>query len=262
MVPIYKYDRPGFDREKAWSERYRTMYASQASRAQYEHQSFWPEVQKRLQKEGRYLDAGCGVGGWIFFLNELGYAVEGIDANSGAIRAMSEYDQDVSLKIANTSAIPYQDAYFDGALSIGSLEYYEGEVKPSIRELHRVIKPGGFVCIEVPLANTLRRLLYIPLKGIERALKAASKDATFVYYLFGKRELTDLLEANGFSVEVVLPHDLPDAKSHFGLYSNWRILRGAKPYELNVLGRMVKAVCNAISPWIASTGIVVIAKKK
>lgn len=261
MIPIHKYDRPGFDRAKAWSDRYRTMYASQKSVGEYEEQSFWPELKKQLKKDGMYLDAGCGIGGWVLFLNELGCKTEGIDPNTGAIRAMSEYDPDLSLKIASTSAIPYKNDQFDGVLSIGSLEYYEGEVEASIQELYRVTKSGGFVCIEVPLANTLRRLFYIPLKNIEKFLKSRSGKPTFVYYLFGKDELVELLERNGFSVEIVLPHDLPDWKSHFGLYSNWPFLRGSKPYELNILGRTIKAVCNAISLWIASTGVVVIARK-
>ncbi len=262
MIPIYKYDRPGFDRVKAWSDRYRTMYASQKSVGEYQQQSFWPELKKRLEQDGMYLDAGCGIGGWVLFLNESGYKTEGIDPNSGAIRAMAEYDPDLSLKIASTSAIPYKNEQFDGVLSIGSLEYSEGEVEASLREIHRVTKSGGFVCLEVPLANTLRRLLYIPLKKLEGILKLGSQKPTFVYYLFGKAGLEALVTDCGFSIEAVLPHDLPDPKSHFGLYSNWPFLRGSKPYELNILGRVIKAMCNGISLWIASTGIVVIAKKK
>src|SRR5687767_8278804 len=126
MIPIFKYSRPGFDRAKAWSDRYRTMYASAKSLGEYEKQSFWGELKKQLRHDGTYLDAGCGIGGWVLFLNELGYKTEGIDPHAAAIRAMSEYDPDLSLKIARTSAIPYAANHFDGALSVGSLEYDEG----------------------------------------------------------------------------------------------------------------------------------------
>lgn len=262
MILIYKYASSGFNRSQAFSDRYRTMYASGKSMGEYEQQSFWPELQKHLQQHGVYLDAGCGIGGWVLFLNELGYKAEGIDANSMAIRAMSEYDPDISLKIARTSAIPYANEHFDGVLSIGSLEYYEGDVVSSLSELYRVLKPGGFVCVEVPLASTLRRLFYVPLKYLEGYIKSGSHQKTFAYYLFEKQEIARLLESAGFSVELILPHDLPVANSHFGLYSNWPFLRGQKPYELNILGRIVKALCNAVSPWIASAGIVVIARKK
>lgn len=262
MIPIYKYDRSGFNRSRTFNDRYRTMYASAKIMQEYEQQSFWLELQKHLQQNGVYLDAGCGIGGWVLFLNELGYATEGIDANSMAIRAMSEYGPDISLKIASTSAIPYATEHFDGVLSIGSLEHYENEVISSLSELYRVLKPGGFICVEVPLANTLRRLFYAPLKRLEGYVKSGSHKKTFAYYLFEKQEVARLLENAGFSVELVLPHDLPDRKSHFGLYSNWPFLRGSKTYELNILGRIIKTLCNAVSPWIASAGIVVIARKK
>ncbi len=239
------------------------MYASEKSMQEYEAQSFWPQLQRHLTKDGLYLDAGCGIGGWILFLRDAGFTVEGIDSHSAAVRAMSEYDRDIVVKIARTSAIPYRDNAFDGVISIGSLEYDEGDVEASIREIARVVKPGGVACIEVPLANPLRRALYLPLKRFEGMIrKLQGRVPVFAYYLFGKHELRDMLEHAGFSIEHEAPHDLPDAKSHFGLYSNWPLLRGKRPYELNILGRVVKTLCNAISPWIAAAGVVVIARKR
>ena len=199
----------------------------------------------------------------ILFLSEKGYSVQGIDAHPQAVRAITEYDPDLSVKIARSDAIPAMDNTLDGVLSIGSLEYTEGAVEESLKEFHRVLKSGGFVCIEVPLANTLRKLLYIPLKRIEGLFKRMTgQSATFAYYLFNKSEFEDVLTKSGFEIESIEAHDLPDAGSHFGLYSNFPILRGNKPYELNVLGKLVKTISNAISPLVASAGMVVIAKKR
>ena len=263
MIPIYKFDPKNFDRSKMWDDRYREMYSAINDFSQYEKQSFWPLLEKNLKKDGTYLDAGCGIGGWILFLASKGYTVSGIDAHPQAVRAMTEYDPDLSVKIAGSDAIPAMDNSLDGVLSIGSLEYFEGAVEDSLSEFHRVLKQGGFVCIEVPLANTLRKVLYIPLKRIEGLfMRLFGRTPNFAYYLFGKTEFEDMLKSCGFSIEEVLAHDLPDANSHFGLYSNWPILRGANPYELNAFGKLVKAISNAISPWFASAGMVVIARKK
>src|SRR3989344_2615956 len=262
MIPIYKFGPANFDRSRLWSDRYREMYSALNDFSQYEKQSFWPSLQKQLHGRGVYLDAGCGIGGWILFLSDRGYAVEGIDEHPQAVRAMTEYDPDLLVKIARNDAIPYADNKLDGVLSIGSLEYTEGAVEQSLKEFHRVLKPGGFVCIEVPMANTLRKLFYIPLKRLQGfAMQMLGRNATFVYYLFEKSDFTAMLTQAGFMIDEVLAHDLPDANSHFGLYSNWPFLRGAKPYELNALGRFIKALCNSISPWVASAGMVVIAKK-
>lgn len=262
MVSIYKYYSEGFDRERAWNDRYRSMYAAEKSFAEYEQQSFWKMLQKYLRKDGKYLDAGCGIGGWVLFLRERGYASDGIDANASAVRAMTEYDPDLVVKIAGSDAIPYANEAFDGILSIGSLEYAQGSTEKAFQEMHRTLKPGGFICIEVPLFNTLRKVLYVPLKRIEGWLKRSQgRTPVFAYYLFDKAELEHMLQKAGFTIETTIAHDLPDSNSHFGLYANWPILRGEKPYELNALGRAVKAISNTISPWFASAGIVVIAKK-
>lgn len=263
MIAIQKFDPKDFNRSLVWDDRYRAMYSAQNNFAHYEKQSFWPVLEKKLTKNGSYLDAGCGIGGWILFLSDKGYAVQGIDAHPQAVRAMTEFDRDLFVKIAGSDAIPCADKSLDGVISIGSLEYGEGVVKESLKEFHRVLKDGGFVCIEVPLANTLRKLFYVPLKKLESIIKRSTgQQATFAYYLFDKSEFEELLKKTGFTIESIEPHDLPDANSHFGLYANWPLLRGSKPYELNALGKLVKTISNAISPWIASAGMVVIAKNK
>ncbi len=260
MIPIFKYNPEGFDRSRAWNDRYRSLYAPEKSLDEYTQQSFWSKLKSYLKKGGRYLDAGCGIGGWVLFLNEQGFQADGVDSNASAVRALSEYNPDVSVKIANAGAIPYADETFDGVLSIGSLEYAEGEVASALEEMYRTVKKGGFICVEVPLYNTLRQILYVPLKRLEGMMKNGQK-STFAYYLFGRHEFEKMITDAGFSIQEVLPHDLPDSKSHFGLYANWPILRGNKPYKLNVLGRIVKTISNLFSPWVASAGMVVIAKK-
>jgi SAM-dependent methyltransferase len=262
MIPIFKYNPAGFDRTRAWNDRYRSLYTPEKSLDEYTQQSFWPKLKSYLKKDGRYLDVGCGIGGWVLFLNEQGFQADGVDSNASAVRALSEYNPDVSVKIASAGSIPYADETFDGVLSIGSLEYAEGEVASALKEMHRTVKKGGFICVEVPLYNGLRQMLYVPMKRLEGVIrKSQDRKPTFAYYLFGRREFEKMITDAGFSIQEVLPHDLPDAKSHFGLYANWPLLRGKKPYELNVLGLLVKAISNTLSPWVASAGIVVIAKK-
>jgi hypothetical protein len=70
------------------------------------------------------------------------------------------------------------------------------------------------------------------------------------------------LERQGFEVAEERPHDLPEVDSHYGLYVDWPWLRGEKPYKLNGLGVVLKRLLNAISPWVASTGVVMVARKK
>jgi hypothetical protein len=85
---------------------------------------------------------------------------------------------------------------------------------------------------------------------------------TFSYYLFSARELATLLQSAGFEVVTLRPHELPASQGHYGLYTDWKWLRGKEPYQLNFLGKFVRGIFNSMSPWIASTGMVGVARKK
>ena len=147
-------------------------------------------------------------------------------------------------------------------LAIGTLEYLEEELPSALQEVHRVLKPNGLLFLEVPYANVLRRLLYLPLKRVQYHLfKQLGYHPTFAHYFMDRATVAQLLQQTGFTVEQVAPHDLPNADGHYGLYVDWRIFRGGSPYHLNFLGKIVKVITNAISPWVASTGMVVVARK-
>ncbi len=263
MYKLEKFYAEGFNPQQYWDNKYAQEHIAGKSSDEFRKQGVWPLLERHLEKDKLYLDAGCGVGGWMIFLREEGYNVEGIDVAARTVRAISEYDPDATVKVASTTAIPYQDASLDGLLAIGTLEYVENKVPQALQEINRVLKPNGLFFMEVPIANVLRKLIYIPLKKAEKVIKIAQGRAvTFSNYLFERGELIQLIEEAGFEVGEVKPHELPEHDSHYGLYIDWRILRGHTPYKLNPLGRLVKFVCNAISPWIASTGIVVVARKR
>jgi len=260
MFRLEKFYAPGFNAQEYWDDKYAKEHRAGKSSEEFKSQDFWPLMQRHLEKGKRYLDASCGIGGWILFLRDEGYDVEGIDTRARTLRAMTEYDRDLKLKIAPMTAIPYANNSLDGVIAIGAVEYLENSVEKAVSEAYRVLKPGGFFLLEVPLLNAIRRAVYVPLKKLQRAVK--SGQPSFAMYLFTPQDVESMLEYAGFEISDVEPHELPAANSHYGLYIDWPFLRGSKPYELNILGRLVKAISNTISPWIASTGIVVVAKKK
>ncbi len=263
MYKVMKFYPRGFNLKQYWDDKYAREHIAGKNIDEFAKQDFWPLLEANIQLDKRYLDAGCGVGGWILFLREKGYNVEGIDSAARTVRAMTEYDPDIKVKIANITAIPYADASFDGLLAIGVLEYAEDKLPQAFMEINRVLKPGGLFFMELPHANFLRRLIYIPFKNIEKAIRRwQRRSTTFANYLFDRTEIISLLKKNNFIIAAVEPHELPDVESHYGLYIDFKILRGREPYKMNFLGRLVKSVTNYLSPWIASTGMVIVAKKR
>lgn len=263
MFKLQKFYPAGFNPQQYWENKYAQEHIAGKNSTEFKKQGFWPLLQQHLQPGKRYLDAGCGIGGWIIFLREQGYTVEGIDIAARTIRALTEYDPDLKVKVAGITHIPYTDQSLDGVLAIGTLEYVENNVPGALKEVHRVLKPGGLLFIEVPLINALRRFIYFPLKQLEKLLKVSQgKQPTFANYLFNRQSIQRLVHDAGFEIIAIQPHELPDPTSHYGLYIDFLILRGRQPYQLNKLGLLVKWVCNSLSPWIASTGMVVVARKR
>lgn len=262
MYRLEKFYRPGFDPKQYWEDRYAKGHAVGKSSEDFRKQGFWPLLKEQLDKNKKYLDAGCGVGGWVIFLKDEGYDVEGVDSAARVVRAISEVDPDLKIKAAPITALPYADGSLDGVLSIGTLEYAEGRVPEALNEVARVLKNGGILFLEVPLANLLRRLIYLPFKKLQRMMKAVQgKQPVFANYVFRRSEMADVLRGAGFEIVKMQPHELPDAGSHYGLYVDWPMLRGKEPYLLNAAGLILKRLFNMLSPWIASTGMVVVARK-
>ncbi|MEX1997741.1 MAG: class I SAM-dependent methyltransferase [Candidatus Andersenbacteria bacterium] len=263
MYKIHKFYPANFDPDRYWEDKYAREHIAGKSTDDFRQQGFWPLLQKYFRPGRQYLDAGCGIGGWILFLRDEGYNVEGIDTAARTVRALTEYDPDIRVKVASITQIPYPDQYFDGVLAIGTLEYVEDEMPQALREVHRVLKPGGIFFMEVPSANILRRLFYIPLKRLEFLLKTRQGEKpTFAHYLFVRATLLRRLQVAQFEVLETRPHELPESHGHYGLYVDWRIFRGAEPYKLNMAGRAVQKVLTAISPWLAATGMVVVVRKR
>jgi arsenite methyltransferase len=96
----------------------------------------------------RVLDAGCGPG---FYVSEIvervgpGGSVVGVDA-SGPMLALAakrcEAHDNVSFHEGDVTALPVGDAEFDRVLSVQVLEYV-ADIPAALRELLRVLRPGG-----------------------------------------------------------------------------------------------------------------------
>src|SRR5215207_10083114 len=106
--------------------------------------------------ESVILDCPCGRG---FYLNMFRYVSEcklvGLELDWPVIlKAHKNVAQlpDVLLTNGNIYQLPYPDNTFDGAILSEVLEHIDRDVD-GLREIYRVLKPGGVVAITVPHAN-------------------------------------------------------------------------------------------------------------
>ncbi len=174
-------------------------------------------------KDKKCLDMGCGGGRYSIALNFLGASeVTGIDVSETGIADAKLRAQ--KLKILNTDFIiydgktlPLNDNHFDCVIWSGVLMHMEYP-ELAVKEVSRVVKPGGMLYMLVyatgglrwPLVNQLRNITsLIPFEKMDIALQKAGLDVnkrrTYLddlyvplidFYSFER--LKQLLESNDF----------------------------------------------------------------
>jgi len=108
-------------------------------------------IKDKVKKNSIVLDVGCGQG---YALNSF----RAMDANAIGI-TLDEADRDIAqskgndVRIMDMSFLEFEDEYFDGLWARQSLEH---SIFPyfTLSEFYRVLRPGGWIYIEVPAPKT------------------------------------------------------------------------------------------------------------
>lgn len=96
-----------------------------------------------LPAGSRVLDAGAGEGQYSGYFRQHRYT--GVDLGVGD----TAWDYGALDAIADLNQLPFRDDTFDGSLNIVTLEHLK-EPKLALREIARVLKPGGLLLIVAP----------------------------------------------------------------------------------------------------------------
>ena len=103
-----------------------------------------------------FLDAGCGTGSNLNFFNKYGIPY-GLDISSDALTFCKDRGINNVLQ-GSISQIPFKDGIFDFILSLDVLcqrQVKEDEI--ALKEILRVLKPGGLLILNLPAFNFLKR---------------------------------------------------------------------------------------------------------
>lgn len=138
------------------------------------------------------LEVGCAAGFFLRSAADEGWRVRGVEIMTPAVEYARTHLQ-LDVEEGTLEQAQYADQSFDAVVMIETIEHL---LDPSsvLREAHRVIRPGGALCVTTPNYDSLMR----GWLGIDWSVLSP---AEHVYY-FTEATLTQMLKRSGFrSVE-------------------------------------------------------------
>lgn len=131
-----------------------------------DHYSLVAEHVSSFVSEGRLLDIGTGPGRLLVALNKKipGLEMTGLDISAAMVRtamknvAASGLSDRIDVIQGNASKLPFEDGRFDLVVSTGSIHHWKEPVR-SLKEIGRVLRPGGYALIYDAVTDTPKELV-------------------------------------------------------------------------------------------------------
>ncbi len=183
-----EYDRKKFDLRLQWLEKY--------------------------TDKGKILDIGCSVGHFLKIAKDRGWDSYGLELNERAVKYAKEKFGITKIKKEILEKAGYPKNYFSAAGLWGVLEHI---LHPDrvLKELHKVLKPGGVVVISIPNAGSLAA-------RILRERTSCFNGMVHLWF-FNPKTIKHLLEKNGYKI-IEMSSEQPE------LDTVWNYLNYEDPY--------------------------------
>lgn len=166
-----------------------------------------PWIMKYVPRFGKVIEAGCGLGRYVFLLNRFAIDIEGLDFSDETIHLLnkwkSENKYEVQFKVGDITKLPYEDNSLSGYLSFGVIEHFiEGPQKP-LSEVFRTLRPGGIAIITTPSKSWFYYFsrFRLNLKNFIKIIigRKIVKPAFFQYW-YSPKQLKKFVENSGLKV--------------------------------------------------------------
>jgi SAM-dependent methyltransferase len=209
----------------------------------------FPLVERYIPRGGNILEAGCGLARYVRYLKDRGWSPVGVEYFQSTVDQVHRIWPDLDVYQGDCRSMAVPDASYDGALSLGVVEHFTDGPQVALRELFRIIKPGGIAIITVPCLNRIRqykRLLWwkevcdlpkeVYLRWVRHEARRINRRCSdfhfavspaygeFFEYEMTPAEFSAEVKKAGFDIVEHRPHAVID-----GIY-----------HELNPLGLLIK----------------------
>lgn len=165
------------------------------------------ELVRRVGEGKRILEVGCGTGLILKDVATFAEYAYGIDISPGMLSKAEE--RGLNVEVADATSLPFEDNSFDVVYSFKVLAHIE-DWELCMKEIMRVLRPGGHMVIDVYNKNSVRYLLKV-LGGPRKTSSNFDEKAIFTRF-WGVDEAkenmpegTELVSLSGIRLCTLLP---------------------------------------------------------
>ena len=146
---------------KEYNEEYYKIYARRRKVDWNRISSFrWIKETLRVAPGDVLLDAGCGDGNFLHYLcGQVGARGVGVDSSGVALKVAAAQFPRFTYCAGDLTCLPFRDASFTKVLCFNVIEHVRQQDE-AMRELRRVLRPGGSIVFGTNIRDSLGWRLY------------------------------------------------------------------------------------------------------
>lgn len=156
----------------------------------------WKLIQKYITGHGKVLEAGCGFGEWVAFLQSRGVNGTGVDYSDDLIRQLRQVYPRFEWDHADIRNLPFEDKSYSGIVSWGVIEHCEEGPLAALKEFRRILASDGRVIVTVPLDSPYQRRASEVFFGDS----TDQREKTFFQYFMTEADLRGHMKQAGLKV--------------------------------------------------------------
>ncbi len=171
-------------------------------------------ILKYLPRNGTNLEAGSGLGRYVFYLSDLGFNIIGIDVSLQGLISCKNWAGvnkcNNKFICADVRSVPLPDNSISGYISLGVIEHFKEGPEDALKEANRILKDGGIAIISTPNRYSFHTILLSQINKIKLLVKfllsslslykpKVSQEILFQYE-YSVKELVDFARNAGFEV--------------------------------------------------------------
>jgi len=147
-----------------------------------------------LPRTSRVLYLGCGSGREMVAMRNEGFSNGvGLDPDGDYLKVAQEKVPEMSVVVGVATQLPFEDKSFDVLVGIEMMGYFEDWLQ-FFREIHRVLKPGGRLILQVTNKHSLKGLAYGLYKRVNKRGKVAYA------YTLSFRQIKDMMSRHSLEI--------------------------------------------------------------